>query len=62
MPPFVMNATEMAERVCSRAMEIHGAIGYSKDLPIEKYLRDAKAMSIFEGANLIQRIIIGTTL
>lgn len=55
-------ATEMAERVCSRAMEIHGAIGYSKDLPIEKYLRDAKAMSIFEGANLIQRIIIGTTL
>jgi len=44
------------------AMEIHGAIGCSKDLPIEKYLRDAKAMSIFEGANLIQRIIISSTL
>jgi alkylation response protein AidB-like acyl-CoA dehydrogenase len=55
-------ATEMAERVCSRAMEIHGAIGYSKDLPVEKYLRDAKAMSIFEGANLIQRVIISSTL
>ena len=55
-------ATEMAERVCSRALEIFGAIGYSKDLPVEKYLRDAKAMSIFEGANLIQRIIISSTL
>jgi alkylation response protein AidB-like acyl-CoA dehydrogenase len=55
-------ATETAERVCSKAMELHGAIGYSKDLPIEKYLRDAKAMSIFEGANLIQRIIISSTL
>jgi alkylation response protein AidB-like acyl-CoA dehydrogenase len=54
--------TEMAEHVCSRSMEIHGAIGYSKDLPVEKYLRDSKAMSIFEGANLIQRIIISTTL
>lgn len=55
-------ATEMAERICSRALEIHGAVGYSKDLPIEKYLRDAKAMPIFEGANLIQRIIISSAL
>jgi alkylation response protein AidB-like acyl-CoA dehydrogenase len=57
-----VNATETAERVCGRAMELLGAIGYSKDLPLEKYLRDAKAMSIYEGANLIQRIIINSAL
>lgn len=47
----------MAERVCGKALEIHGAVGYSKDLPLEKYYRDAKAMAIFEGANQVQRII-----
>lgn len=57
-----VNATETAERVCNRAMELLGAIGYSKDLPLEKLLRDAKAMSIYEGANLIQRIIISSAL
>jgi alkylation response protein AidB-like acyl-CoA dehydrogenase len=57
-----VNATETAERVCSKAMELLGAIGYSKDLPLEKLLRDAKAMSIYEGANLIQRIIISSAL
>lgn len=57
-----VHATETAEHVCSKAMELMGAIGYSKDLPMEKYLRDAKAMSIYEGANLIQRIIINSAL
>lgn len=57
-----VNATQMAEDVCSRAMELYGATGYSRSLPLEKYLRDAKAMSIYEGANLIQRIIISSAL
>lgn len=57
-----VNATETAESVCSKAMDLLGAVGYSKDLPLEKYLRDAKAMSIYEGANLIQRIIISSAL
>jgi len=57
-----VNATETAESVCSKAMDLSGAVGYSKDLPLEKYLRDAKAMSIYEGANLIQRIIISSAL
>jgi alkylation response protein AidB-like acyl-CoA dehydrogenase len=57
-----VHATETAERACGRAMELFGAIGYSKDLPLEKYLRDAKAMSIYEGANLVQRIIISSAL
>jgi butyryl-CoA dehydrogenase len=57
-----VSATETAEQVSSKAMDLLGAVGYSKDLPLEKYLRDAKAMSIYEGANLIQRIIIGNAL
>lgn len=55
-------ATETAERVCSRAMQIHGAPGYTRDYPLEKYLRDAKALPIYEGTNQIQRIIIGSML
>ncbi|MHB8894455.1 MAG: acyl-CoA dehydrogenase family protein [Candidatus Geothermincolia bacterium] len=57
-----VSASETAENVCSKAIDLLGAIGYSKDLPLEKYLRDAKAMSIYEGANLIQRIIISSAL
>jgi butyryl-CoA dehydrogenase len=57
-----VSATETAEQVSSKAMDLLGAVGYSKDLPLEKYLRDAKAMSIYEGANLIQRIIISNAL
>ena len=55
-------ASETAERVCSRAIQILGANGYSREYPLEKYLRDAKAMPIFEGTNQIQRIIIGSML
>jgi alkylation response protein AidB-like acyl-CoA dehydrogenase len=55
-------ATEMAERVCSRAMQIYGACGYTRDYPLEKYLRDAKALPIYEGTNQIQRIIVGSML
>lgn len=57
-----VNATQMAEDVCGKAMELFGSTGYSRSLPLEKYLRDAKAMSIYEGANLIQRIIISSAL
>lgn len=57
-----VDATQTSEYVCGKAMELFGATGYSKSLPLEKYLRDAKAMSIYEGANLIQRIIISSAL
>jgi alkylation response protein AidB-like acyl-CoA dehydrogenase len=55
-------STEMAEKVCSRAMQIHGANGYTRDYPLEKYLRDAKALPIYEGTNQIQRIIVSSML
>jgi acyl-CoA dehydrogenase len=55
-------ATEMAERVCSRAIQILGGRGYTRKWPLEKYLRDVKALQIYEGTNQIQRIIISSML
>ncbi len=55
-------ASETAERVCSRAIQILGANGYTRNYPVEKYFRDIKAVSIYEGANQIQRSIIASML
>jgi acyl-CoA dehydrogenase len=55
-------ATEMAEKVCSQAIQILGGKGYTRNCPLEKYLRDAKALQIYEGTNQIQRIIISSSL
>ncbi len=51
-------ATEMAERVCSNAIQILGGQGYTRKWPLEKYLRDVKALQIYEGTNQIQRMLI----
>ena len=55
-------ASEMAERVCSKAIQILGGNGYTRSWPLEKYLRDAKALQIYEGTNQIQRLIISSML
>ncbi len=55
-------ATEMAERVCSRAIQILGGQGYTRNSPVEKYYRDVKACQIYEGTNQIQRMIISSML
>ena len=55
-------STEMAERVCSNAIQILGGQGYTHKWPLEKYLRDAKALQIYEGTNQIQRIVISSML
>ena len=55
-------ASETAERVTSQAMHLLGAAGYSRDLPLEKYYRDAKAQTVLEGASEIQRHIIAGEL
>ena len=52
-------ATEMAERVCSDAIQIHGGNGYLGDYPVEKLYRDARVLPIYEGTNDIQRMVIG---
>jgi len=51
-------ASEAATRICSRALQIHGGYGYSRDLPLERYLRDVKLCEIAEGTSEIQRLVI----
>jgi len=55
-------ASEASHRVCHKAQQIFGGYGYSKEYPVERYMRDAKLMQIYEGANQIQRIVISRTL
>jgi alkylation response protein AidB-like acyl-CoA dehydrogenase len=51
-------ASETAMWVTTQAVQIHGGIGYSKELPVERYFRDAKITEIYEGTSEIQRIVI----
>jgi alkylation response protein AidB-like acyl-CoA dehydrogenase len=51
-------ASEMAERVCSQAIQIHGGYGYLEDYPVEKYYRDARITQIYEGSSEVQRLLI----
>ncbi|MBD1587487.1 acyl-CoA dehydrogenase family protein [Pseudomonas typographi] len=51
-------ASEMAERVCSHAIQVHGGYGYLEDYPVEKYYRDARITQIYEGSSEIQRLLI----
>jgi alkylation response protein AidB-like acyl-CoA dehydrogenase len=55
-------ASEMAERVTSEALQIHGGAGYTTDLPIERYWRDARLTKIFEGTSEIMQRIISDSL
>ena len=55
-------ASEMAEHVCSDAIQIHGGYGYVADFPVERFWRDVRVTKIYEGANDIQRMVIGREL
>ena len=55
-------ASEMAEQVCSDAIQIHGGYGYVADFPVERYWRDVRVTKIYEGASDIQRLVIGREL
>jgi alkylation response protein AidB-like acyl-CoA dehydrogenase len=55
-------ASEMAEGVCSDAIQIHGGYGYVSDFPVERYWRDVRVTQIYEGASDIQRMVIGREL
>ena len=54
--------TEAANRVCYRALQIHGGYGYTKDYAIERLTRDARVTTIYEGTSEIQRLVIGRDL
>jgi alkylation response protein AidB-like acyl-CoA dehydrogenase len=55
-------ASEAATRACNRAVQIHGGYGYTREFPVERYLRDAKLCEIGEGTSEIQRTIIAREL
>lgn len=55
-------ASEAATRACNKAVQIHGGYGYTRDYPVERYLRDAKLCEIGEGTSEIQRAIIAKDL
>ena len=47
-------ASQMAEHITSKAVEVFGGMGYTKDAPVEKFFRDAKIGSIYEGTSFMQ--------
>ena len=51
-------ASEMAETVCSAAIQIHGGYGYLADFPVERIYRDVRVCQIYEGTSDVQRIVI----
>jgi alkylation response protein AidB-like acyl-CoA dehydrogenase len=54
--------TDNAMKVTTDAVQVLGGYGYTRDFPVERYMREAKVMQIFEGTNQIQRLIIGRSL
>ncbi|MEK6573872.1 MAG: acyl-CoA dehydrogenase family protein, partial [Chloroflexota bacterium] len=67
--PFIKEAgmckllgSETASRCIDRAVQIHGALGISRDFPLERAFRDARISEIFEGTNEIQRLVIASEL
>ena len=55
-------ASEMAERVCSDAIQVHGGYGYVSDFPVERIYRDVRVCQIYEGASDIQRLVIARAI
>jgi len=55
-------ATDNAMKVTTDAVQVLGGFGYTRDAPVERYMREAKVMQIFEGTNQIQRMVIGRSL
>ena len=55
-------SSEMAEWVCSSALQVHGGYGYLEDYPVERHYRDARITQIYEGTSEIQRILIARCL
>jgi alkylation response protein AidB-like acyl-CoA dehydrogenase len=55
-------STEMAERVCSGAIQTFGGYGYLSDFPVERYWRDVRVSQIYEGTSDVQRLVIGRAI
>ena len=55
-------ASDTAMRVTTDAVQVHGGYGYMQEYPVERYMREAKALQIVEGTNQVQRMVIGRSL
>jgi acyl-CoA dehydrogenase len=55
-------AAETLGRVADRAVQIHGGMGYCKDLPIERFYRDARIFRIFDGTSEIHRLVVARSM
>jgi alkylation response protein AidB-like acyl-CoA dehydrogenase len=55
-------ASEMSNRACDKAVQLHGGYGYIDEFPVERYLRDARVQTIYEGTSEIQRVVIARQL
>jgi alkylation response protein AidB-like acyl-CoA dehydrogenase len=53
-----LHASEMANRVTGQALQIHGGYGYTREFPVERFYRDARVLTIYEGTSQIQKIVI----
>jgi alkylation response protein AidB-like acyl-CoA dehydrogenase len=51
-------ASEMANRVADKAVQLHGGYGYIDEFPVERYFRDARVQTIYEGTSEVQRMVI----
>ena len=51
-------ASEMVNRITAKALQIHGGYGFIKDYAVERYFRDARVFTIYEGTSEIQRVVI----
>ena len=54
--------SEMVGRVADRAVQVHGGAGYIREVPVERFYRDARLFRIYEGTTQIQQLIIGRAL
>jgi acyl-CoA dehydrogenase len=55
-------ASEKASKICDHAVQIHGGYGYSREFPVERYMRDVRVTRIYEGTSEIQRLVIAREL
>ena len=55
-------ASEMANKVAYQALQIHGGYGYTKEYPVERYYRDARVTTLYEGTSEVQRIVIANNI
>ena len=57
-----LNASETAMWVTTKAVQVFGGYGYTRDFPVERMMRDAKITEIYEGTSEIQRVVIGSLI